>query len=245
MISNFSKRLLVASLILNIIFCACAGYFIYKRGGISYVTTRISMVTGTGMVRNTDTPYYNDKKSLFEILPKTNRSIIFIGDSITDGCEWSELLQNPNIKNRGIGSDTTYGVLKRLDNIIQSEPEKVFLMIGINDLGRGESVSEITSNYDKILERLTKNVPNSEVFVQSVLPISKQKLNTQISNEKVRSLNKEIKQLSQKYNLIYIDLYSLMISEDDQLISGLTNDGIHLNGSGYEIWRNAIQQYIK
>ena len=197
------------------------------------------------MVRNTDTPYYNDKKSLFEILPKTNRSIIFIGDSITDGCEWSELLQNPNIKNRGIGSDTTYGVLKRLDNIIQSEPEKVFLMIGINDLGRGESVSEITSNYDKILERLTKNVPNSEVFVQSVLPISKQKLNTQISNEKVRSLNKEIKQLSQKYNLIYIDLYSLMISEDDQLISGLTNDGIHLNGSGYEIWRNAIQQYIK
>ena len=197
------------------------------------------------MVRNTDTPYYNDKKSLFEILPKTNKSIIFIGDSITDGCEWSELLQNPNIKNRGIGSDTTYGVLKRLDNIIQSEPEKVFLMIGINDLGRGESVSEITSNYDKILERLTKNVPNSEVFVQSVLPISKQKLNTQISNEKVRSLNKEIKQLSQKYNLNYIDLYSLMISEDDQLISDVTTDGIHLNGSGYEIWRNAIQQYIK
>ena len=197
------------------------------------------------MVRNTDTPYYNDKKSLFEILPKTNKSIIFIGDSITDGCEWSELLQNPNIKNRGIGSDTTYGVLKRLDNIIQSEPEKVFLMIGINDLGRGESVSEITSNYDKILERLTKNVPNSEVFVQSVLPISKQKLNTQISNEKVRSLNKEIKQLSQKYNLNYIDLYSLMISEDDQLISDVTTDGNHLNGSGYEIWRNAIQQYIK
>ena len=197
------------------------------------------------MVRNTDTPYYNDKKSLFEILPKTNKSIIFIGDSITDGCEWSELLQNPNIKNRGIGSDTTYGVLKRLDNIIQSEPEKVFLMIGINDLGRGESVSEITSNYDKILERLTKNVPNSEVFVQSVLPISKQKLNTQISNEKVRSLNKEIKQLSQKYNLNYIDLYSLMISEDDQLISDVTTDGNHLNGSGYEIWSNAIQQYIK
>ena len=243
MISNFSKRLLVASLILNIIFSACAGYFIYKRGGVSYVTTRISMVTGT--VRNTDAPYYKDKKSLFEILPKTNRSIIFIGDSITDGCEWSELLQNPNIKNRGIGSDTTYGVLKRLDNIIQSEPEKVFLMIGINDLGRGESVSEITSNYDKILERLTKSVPNSEVFVQSVLPISKQKLNTQISNEKVRSLNKEIKQLSQKYNLNFIDLYSLMISEDDQLISDVTTDGIHLNGSGYEIWRNAIQQYIK
>ena len=153
--STFADQLTGFSLLLVSQFAYSARCFIYKRGGISYVTTRISMVTGTGMVRNTDTPYYNDKKSLFEILPKTNRSIIFIGDSITDGCEWSELLQNPNIKNRGIGSDTTYGVLKRLDNIIQSEPEKVFLMIGINDLGRGESVSEITSNYDKILERLT------------------------------------------------------------------------------------------
>jgi hypothetical protein len=78
--------------------------------------------------------YYDQRKSLFEKLPDTRKEIIFLGNSITDGCEWSELLADRHVKNRGISGDVTAGVLNRIREITASKPAKVFLLIGINDL---------------------------------------------------------------------------------------------------------------
>ena len=56
--------------------------------------------------------------------------IVFLGNSITaGGGNWSLRLDHPNIKNRGIGGDTTDGVLARLDEVIYFQPEAVFLLI--------------------------------------------------------------------------------------------------------------------
>lgn len=53
--------------------------------------------------------YYYQRVSLFEQLPISSDDILFIGNSITDGGEWSELFQNSHVKNRGISGDTTWG----------------------------------------------------------------------------------------------------------------------------------------
>ena len=50
---------------------------------------------------------------------------------------WSEIFQNPNIKNRGISGDVTEGILYRINEITESQPLQVFLMIGTNDLAQG------------------------------------------------------------------------------------------------------------
>lgn len=42
--------------------------------------------------------YYYQRASLFEQLPTSSDDILFIGNSITDGGEWSELFQNPHVK---------------------------------------------------------------------------------------------------------------------------------------------------
>lgn len=78
--------------------------------------------------------YYYQRASLFESLPVTSEDIIFIGNSITDGGEWHELFNNPHVKNRGISGDTTQGVFDRLDAIVNGQPAKIFLMIGINNV---------------------------------------------------------------------------------------------------------------
>ncbi|HKM18502.1 MAG TPA: GDSL-type esterase/lipase family protein, partial [Aliarcobacter sp.] len=81
-------------------------------------------------------PYYLSKVSQFNELKDSDKfSIVMIGDSITDGAEWYELLQNSEVQNRGIGGDTTNGVLDRL-NTINKSIKKAFIMIGINDIGR-------------------------------------------------------------------------------------------------------------
>jgi hypothetical protein len=76
--------------------------------------------------------FYQQRSSLFRLLPQSKGDIMFLGNSITNGNEWDELFNDASIKNRGISGDATLGVLNRLDEVTARKPGKVFLLIGIN-----------------------------------------------------------------------------------------------------------------
>lgn len=67
--------------------------------------------------------YNYQKRSLFEQLPIRGNDIVFLGNSITDGCEWAELFNNRHIKNRGISADRSGWLLDRLDPIVNGHPK--------------------------------------------------------------------------------------------------------------------------
>ena len=116
--------------------------------------------------------YYDQRKSLFEILPDTKNEIVFLGNSITDGSEWSELLQNPHAQNRGISGDTSEGVLFRLYQVTRVKPAKVFLLIGINDLAKNISPDTVYVNICRIVSTIHTQSPKTKVYVQSILPVN-------------------------------------------------------------------------
>ena len=94
--------------------------------------------------------FYYQRATLFEELPVTSKDIIFLGNSITNGGEWSELLNNKHVKNRGISGDICMGVYDRLDAILKGKPAKIFLLIGINDVSRGTSADTIVNRIGMI-----------------------------------------------------------------------------------------------
>src|SRR5690554_6567330 len=102
--------------------------------------------------------FYYQRVSLFERIPVSNEAIIFLGNSITNGGECTELLNDIRIKNRGISGDVCQGVLDRLNSIIDGELSKIFLLIGIHDLARGISSDSIVSGTEKIIDRDRKSV---------------------------------------------------------------------------------------
>ena len=118
------------------------------------------------------TTFYDQRATLFEVLSTSKKDIIFLGNSITNGCEWAELLGNAHAKNRGISGDTTNGVLDRLHVITAGKPSKVFLLIGINDLSGGLTVDSIAKNIETIVKRIKKESPATRVYLQSVLPLN-------------------------------------------------------------------------
>ena len=63
--------------------------------------------------------YNLQRRSLFEVLPVYSSDIVFLGNSITDGCEWAELFNNRHVKNRGISGDRS-GWLLDLKRLIVS-----------------------------------------------------------------------------------------------------------------------------
>lgn len=116
--------------------------------------------------------YNYQKRSLFDALPIRSNDIVFLGDSITDGCEWAELLDNRHVKNRGISADRSGWLLERIDSIIAGRPRKLFLMIGTNDLSVGVGPDEVAGNIRKLIVRFQKRSPQTKLYVQSILPVN-------------------------------------------------------------------------
>ncbi len=190
--------------------------------------------------------YYEQKKSTFEMLPNDKDEIIFLGNSITEGCEWNELFNDNRIKNRGISADVAEGVLFRLSEVTESKPLKIFIMIGINDLAFGYSLEEIIQTYNAIIKKIKSDSHKTKIYIQSVLPINKSfgKFSEydNLSVEIIK-LNTELKKIANLQNLEYINLHDSFLL-NNRLNPKYTNDGLHLTGKGYLLWKQKINQFI-
>lgn len=190
------------------------------------------------------TNYWKSRADLFRRLPNLQGEIVFLGDSITDGGEWAELTENPKCINRGISGDTSWGVLIRIDEVTESKPVKVFLMIGTNDLARGKPVAEVRDKIAEILDAIGKQTPSTKVYLQSVLPTI-ESLAPLYLNDRINSLNEQLKVLATARGAVWIDLAARFKDESGKLKTGLTDDGLHLNGEGYILWRSLIRNDLQ
>lgn len=179
---------------------------------------------------------YIQQVGLYEIYQTKQSRVVMFGDSITFGVNWNELLDDVNIINRGIGSDTTEGFIERLDFIYKLNPEYVFIMGGINDIGKGYKVEEIFQNYKNIIEKLQSK--NIKPIVQSTLFTRKEE-----RKEKVKQLNLLLMKYCKENKVDFINLNS-KLSKDDMLLEKYTYDGVHLKASGYEIWKDELRKYL-
>lgn len=193
--------------------------------------------------------YWNQRASLFEVLPIDSDDIVFIGNSITDGAEWFELLDNPHVKNRGISGDVSLGIYDRLDPIIKGKPKKLFLMIGVNDLSRGISIDSVANTVERIIDRLQAETPSTKIYLQSTLPVTDEKNMFKGHTARmadIAPLNVLYQQIAKCKGVKYVDLYSEFINPaTKKLNTAYSNDGLHLLGSGYLKWVEIIKPYVE
>ncbi|MBT4129887.1 MAG: sialate O-acetylesterase [Candidatus Marinimicrobia bacterium] len=192
--------------------------------------------------------YYERKSDLFRFLPNGPDEIILLGNSITDGGNWFELLRDPRIKNRGISADVTRGILNRADEVLESKPLKIFLLIGINDLAKGASQENILDNIGTFVKRVKSESPRTQTYIQSILPVNPDYTSypKHVSKgEAIVELNKKIALLCQDMDVEYLNLYPYFITQDGVLNPEYTNDGLHLSGSGYIVWSEILKPYLK
>lgn len=163
--------------------------------------------------------------------------LVFLGDSLTANGNWDDMFPSLKVANRGISGDTSAGLLKRIDAIIASEPTRAYIMIGTNDLMRGEDLVSIMDNYDHIVRSLT--AANTEVIIQSTIDCLGCAWRADIAG-----LNEKLKSYAMENGFRWIDLNSALSDETGALRQDLTIDGVHLNAAGYEVWRAAIAQDV-
>ena len=185
-------------------------------------------------------PYYDASITTYVLNEEDGPvDIIFLGDSITYYGEWGEWFDEKKVLNRGIRSDTSEGVLNRIDEITFINPQKVFLMIGINDISDDGNVEDVIENITEICERIHMTNPTCIIYLQSVLP------QINFDNRIIKQLNVRIRKISyQNENIKYIDLYDMFDSNGEIEDRYYSEDQLHLNGEGYKCWISAVYPYV-
>ena len=203
--------------------------------------------TGSGTITGKYGTYYDQRELLFETMPTSENDIIFLGNSITDGGEWCELFQNANCKNRGISGDITPGVLNRLETITKGQPAMIFLMIGTNDMNWGFSNDSIALSVREVVQRIKEESPRTRIIVQSILPTNDcYGLFTGHTKrwQDVAVINGMLKTMTEEEDIEYLDLYSRFATEEGKMNPAYSNDGLHINGDGYLLWKEMVEDEI-
>lgn len=201
--------------------------------------------------------------------------IVFFGDSITDcnrdyeaeiGTESqlgdgyvkyinAELFINYGFQyqliNQGVNGNRITDLLNRIEEVVHLRPEKVFIMIGINDIWRHfdsqfMDILQIEEDvfresYEKIISVFLKN--NIKLYISSAYYLEQDQSN--MMRIKLNRYNEITKDLCQKYGIPFLD----MQREMDELMKRyssyiFSHDQVHMNYLGNYVLANKIYKFL-
>lgn len=163
------------------------------------------------------------------------RTMAFVGDSITATGEWQEWFPDDEIINFGVAGYTTDDVIASLDDVIESVPDEILMLIGTNDLGLRYSVEHLVRNVETVLVELRRELPGARMLVQSILP------RTEEFAPLITDANIHLRQFSSTVRAQYLDLWPALATSTGALNELFTEDGLHLNRAGYEAWLEELR----
>ncbi|KLU67421.1 GDSL-like lipase/acylhydrolase [Desulfosporosinus acididurans] len=161
---------------------------------------------------------------------------VFLGDSITKGLSAYKLLDDSKVYAQvGIGTDK---VRQLVDSAAKQNPQRVFIMCGVNDVGK-YTKAQFTQHYTDLINTVKAECPNAKIYVQSILPVQNQatQRNPSLNNVNIDEYNSAIFQIANNENVGFINPSSLVNFNQ----SYYANDGIHYKPSFYTSWLNFLQ----
>lgn len=194
------------------------------------------------------TELYYQRASLFDVLGVDSTNIVFLGNSLTHGCEWHELLGMPNVVNRGINGDIVEGILERVDAVVKGKPAKIFLMTGANDVSHDLTADSIATAVEGLIDYIQEKTPSTRIYLQSMLPINNSfgRYKKMAGKEQViRDINALLEPMAARKGITWVNLYPHFCDSEGNLRADFTNDGLHLLGPAYLVWREIVLPYVK
>ncbi len=190
--------------------------------------------------------------------------ILFTGSSLMEQFPINELLMNEGMEqiiyNRGVGGFTTTDMLENMEEqIFGTEPSKIFINIGTNDIGDAsrpfeEVLASMLENYEKILVQIKKRLPEAEVYMMAYYPVNEtdkvpdtEWAKTMFVNRNNRNLpiaNEAVKKLAEKMGYHYIDVNAGLCDERGMLRREFTVEGVHMYANGYQVILNNLKPYL-
>ncbi|MDD2216170.1 MAG: GDSL-type esterase/lipase family protein [Eubacteriales bacterium] len=166
---------------------------------------------------------------------------VFIGDSRTEGFKMlSGPLNAVYLTSIGLKVDTV-----AVEALSEVPFKKVFIMLGINELGWVYSELFI-EKYGELIDNIKKIEPQAQIYIQSILPVSRERSESDsiYNNENINKYNELIQQMAVNKNIFYLNVAECVTDEEGYLYSDASTDGIHLNKKYCDQWFEYIKTHV-
>ena len=179
---------------------------------------------------------------------------VFLGDSRTEGfhlysgLETGQYLFATGATMESVFSkatqETDQGKVPMLDALDELEFSKLYIMLGVNELGWPKT-EQFHDQYAKLIDRVRESHPDARIALQSILPISakQEAKGSYVNNGRIAEFNAIIVQLAEEKDCTYLDVASAVTGEDGCLRAEETTDGIHLNTKGCVRWLEYLKEH--
>jgi lysophospholipase L1-like esterase len=172
-------------------------------------------------------------------------TIVFAGDSLTGNWkpeEMNKAFDKLPIANRGIGGDTSGGLLFRFkEDVLDLHPKAIVLLIGTNDLSARSKVEDILFNITALIELAHKEATSTPIVLCTAPP--RESPQAPIELAQLQSLNDGIRKLAQgQQGVTLLDLFPLLAQADNTPDPRyFREDKLHLGPEGYAKWSEALK----
>jgi lysophospholipase L1-like esterase len=157
--------------------------------------------------------------------------LVFVGDSITAGGDWSAWFPDDDVVELGLDGDTTTTLAERLDEVIATQPDSVVLLIGTNDFGTRRTVEQVVRGVESIMVTMRRELPGTRLLLQSIMPRGADLA------PRIKDANRHLRQFSSTVRAQYLDLWPALADESGDVIRPeFSDDQLHLTPAGYEAW---------
>lgn len=143
--------------------------------------------------------------------------------------DWEEAADLPEDKKipADLWSDGKVPVMSALS---QTEFNKVYIMLGINETGWPDAVY-FADAYGTVIDAIRETNPDCLIYMLSIFPVTKAVSDTHdyVTNEKIALYNEYLQQLAFEKEVFLVDLAPAVVDENGVLPADSGVDGIHLN----------------
>ena len=121
---------------------------------------------------------------------------------------------------------------------------KIYLMLGINEMGRGDLEGFLTQ-YNQVITHLKELQPDAIIYLQGIMKVTtkRSEQGDYISNEGIEERNAGIAALADNVKVYYLDVNPMICDESGGMEPSYTTDGVHLKAQYIPMWKDFLKQH--
>lgn len=197
---------------------------------ISQIESEVKNINNKNTLNENPTVNNGDLKEIFN-------GTVFMGDSLTEPLSFYNILDEDSVL--GIkGRDVIKAKKNDLGTLKSLNPKKIVMMYGMNDLLLFNNSKEFRKNYESLINEVKEELPNVEIYINSVFPVTNKAIAKEQGLSKVNDFNNELKEMCNANNIKFIDTTS-MVKEDFY-----EPDGVHMKANFYTPWLKVIKTEV-
>jgi len=207
---------------------------------VSLVEQEIYNESGEKRMQDLIASIEEDPDSVWRIFKEINA--VFMGDSRVMGFYMNDLMYESRII--ASGGATIHDIPDGYDTLSMIQPGLLVLAYGINDMNTKDLWPDLESyiaELNEIMEHLTQLLPDTYIYVQSIIPTDETGIETSPTWAQVPEWNAAIRANCEEHGWRYMDVTYIVYEHEDVYDS----DGIHFQIPVYQYWGEAIlTQYL-